>query len=69
LQSQLAAQGQSNGGLILEIDPLLTVVQALIADLQSPVTAFPPALVRPPDFQILDLSTWATLTFRYRVTG
>ena len=69
LQSQLAAQGQSNGGLILEIDPLLTVVQTLIADLQSPVTAFPPALVRPPDFQILDLSTWATLIFRYRVTG
>ncbi len=67
LRSKLAAQGQSSGGLILEIEHLLTVVQALIADLQSPLTPFPPALLHPPDFQILDLNTWATLTFRYRV--
>jgi hypothetical protein len=57
----------SAGGQILELHNFQAVIQALLTDLQQSREALPSTLNLNHEFYALDLKTWATLIFRYRV--
>ncbi|MGL5034418.1 MAG: hypothetical protein ACRC6M_11530, partial [Microcystaceae cyanobacterium] len=62
-----SAKNSLNNGQIIEIPQLLPIVLALLEDLQQPLASLSANLHFLNENYVLNLETWATLTFCYRV--